>query len=182
MLSLRPMTEEDLPVVDAWLRLPHVARWWTADTTAEAEIAKYRDRVRQDGSAATQMLMVTLDSAPVGWCQWYRWADYPAHGEAVGARGGEIGIDYAIGDPAQVGRGVGTEMIAVLVAEIRRDYPGAGILADPDAANSASRRVLEKNGFRLAAIPPASTGVSDAASLTYRLSPGADQEPRSNPR
>jgi aminoglycoside 6'-N-acetyltransferase len=177
MLSLRPMTEEDLPAVGAWLRLPHVARWWTADTTAEAEIAKYRDRVRQDGTAATHMLMVTLDSAPIGWCQWYRWADYPAQGEVVGAHDGEIGIDYAIGDPAQVGRGVGTELIAALVALIRRRYPGAGILADPDAANSASRRVLEKNGFQLAAIPPASTEVSDAANVIYRLSRGAGQVP-----
>ncbi len=182
MLSLRPMTEEDLPAVDAWLRLPHVARFWTADTTAEAEVAKYRNRVRQDGSAATHMLMVTLDSAPVGWCQWYRWADYPAHAQAMGARDGEIGIDYAIGDPAQVGRGVGTEMVAALVAEVRRRYPGAGILADPDAANSASRRVLEKNGFHLAAILPVSTEVSDAASAIYRLSPGADHEPRGRPR
>jgi GNAT acetyltransferase-like protein len=42
MLSLRSMTENDLPAVQAWLRLPHVARWWTPQTTAEQEIAKYR--------------------------------------------------------------------------------------------------------------------------------------------
>ena len=29
MLFLRPMTEADLPAVEAWLGLPHVARWWT---------------------------------------------------------------------------------------------------------------------------------------------------------
>jgi hypothetical protein len=95
------MTEVDLPAVEAWLRLPHVARWWTPDTTAEAEIAKYRERVRQNSKPATHMLMVTLDSTPIGWCQWYRWADYPADAEAMGARDGEIGIDYAIGDPAR---------------------------------------------------------------------------------
>jgi aminoglycoside 6'-N-acetyltransferase len=171
------MTEEDLAAVDAWLRLPHVARWWTTDTTAEDTIATYRELARPDGNAATHLLMVILGGTPVGWCEWYRWADYPAHGEAVGARDGEIGIDYAIGDPAQVGRGVGTEMIGVLVAEIRRRYPGAGILADPDAANSASRRVLVKNGFRLTAIRPAGAGVSDAASVVYRLSPGTGQVP-----
>ena len=37
------------------------------------------------------MLMATLDSTPVGWCQWYRWADYPADAEAIGAHDGEIG-------------------------------------------------------------------------------------------
>lgn len=170
MLFLLPMTEEDLPEVEAWLRLPHVARWWTQDTTADAEIAKYRERVRPDRKPATHMLMVTLDSTPVGWCQWYRWADYPTHAEAMGAHDGEIGIDYAIGDPAQVGRGVGTTLIATLVAEIRRRHPGAGILADPDAANMASRRVLEKNGFHLVAVRPIATEQSHPASAIYRLS------------
>jgi hypothetical protein len=53
MLSLHPMTEEHLPAVEAWLRSPHVARWWTPDPTAEAEIAKYRERVRPDSSSET---------------------------------------------------------------------------------------------------------------------------------
>ncbi len=169
MVSLRPMTEADLAAVEAWLRLPHVARWWTPDTTAEAEIAKYRERVRQDSKPATHMLLVTSDSTPAGWCQWYRWADYPADAEAMGARDGEIGIDYAIGDPAQLGRGVGTTLIATLVTEIRRRHPGAGILAGPDPANMASRRVLEKNGFHLVAVRPIATEASDAPMAIYRL-------------
>jgi aminoglycoside 6'-N-acetyltransferase len=98
------------------------------------------------------MLMVTLDGTPVGWCQWYRWADYPADAEPIGARDGEIGIDYAIGDPAKVGHGVGTMLIAALITEVRRRHPGAGVLVDPAAANTSSRRVLEKNGFQLVAI------------------------------
>ena len=167
------MTEADLPAVRAWLLLPHVARWWTPDTTAEAEVAKYRERVRKDTKSATHMLMITLDGTPVGWCQWYRWADYSAEAEAIGARDGEIGIDYAIGDPAQVGRGVGTMLIAALTTEVRRHHPGSGILTGPDAANAASRRVLEKNGFRLVAVRPVATEASDAPIAICRLSPAA---------
>jgi aminoglycoside 6'-N-acetyltransferase len=88
----------------------------------------------------------------------------------MGARDAEIGIDYAIGDPAQVGRGVGTLLIAALVAEIHCRHPGAGILSDPDAANMASRRVLEKNGFHLVAVRPVATEASDAPMAIYRLS------------
>jgi hypothetical protein len=55
-----------------------------------------------------------------------------------------------------------------LTAEIRRPHPSAGILADPDAANTASRRVLEKNGFRLVAVKPVAT---DAPMAIYRLPP-----------
>jgi aminoglycoside 6'-N-acetyltransferase len=165
------MTEADLPAVEAWLRLPHVARWWTPGTTPETETAKYRERIRQASRAAAHMLTVTLDGTPAGWCQWYRWADHPADAGAIGARDGETGIDYAIGDPAQTGKGAGTALIAALTAEIRRPHPGAGILADPDAANAASRRVLEKNGFRLVAVKPVATEATDAPMAIYRLPP-----------
>ena len=173
MLSLRPMTEDDLQLISDWLREPHVATWWLPGTTAEAEIAEYGERIMRGLDPATHMLTVVVDGTPVGWCQWYRWADYPADAEAIGARDGEIGIDYAIGDPAQVGRGVGTALITTLTTEIRRDHPGAGIVTDPDAANMASRRVLEKNGFHLVAVRPVATEASDAPMAIYRLSPAA---------
>jgi aminoglycoside 6'-N-acetyltransferase len=171
MLGLRPMTEEDLPVVATWLGLPHVARWWTPDTTAEEEIAKYRRRVGPQEHAATIMLMVTWDGRGIGWCQWYRWADYPAEAAAVDARAGEVGIDYAIGDPAWVGRGAGTTLVAALVTEARRHRPGAGVLVAAAADNAASRQVLEKNGFALVSVRPVATEPSDAPMAIYRLPP-----------
>jgi aminoglycoside 6'-N-acetyltransferase len=168
-LSLRPMTEADLPLIEGWLRLPHVARWWTPDTTAEAEIAEYREELNRGDLAGTHVLIVAFGSAPIGWCQWYLWADYPAAAEAMEAYDGEAGIDYAIGDLGHIGRGVGTALIATLVAEVRRHHPGAGILVDPDAANTASRRVLEKNGFALVAVRPVATEPGDAPQAIYRL-------------
>ena len=72
---------------------------------------------------------------------------------------------------AWVGRGAGTRLIAALVALIRRQHPGAGILAGPDAANIASRRVLEKNGFELVAVRPVATEPGDTLMAIYRLPP-----------
>jgi aminoglycoside 6'-N-acetyltransferase len=147
-VSIRPMTVHDLAAVGGWLREPHVARWWTPETTPEAEIRRYRRRL---GGAAsrTVMCMVERDDRPIGWCQWYRWDDYPEEAVAAGARPGELGADYAIGEPDQIGRGVGTAMIGAIVEEVRRHHPGAGLLVAPEAVNVASRRVLEKNGFSL---------------------------------
>lgn len=82
---------------------------------------------------------------------------------------GEIGIDYTVGDPAWIGRGAGTMQIAALVAEARRDHPSAGILAAPDAANLASRRILEKNGFELVAVRRVATELADEPMAIYRL-------------
>jgi RimJ/RimL family protein N-acetyltransferase len=85
------------------------------------------------------------------------------------ARDGEVGIDYAIGDPAWVGRGAGIALVAALVAEARSHCPGAGVLVAAAAANAASRRVLEKNGFALVAVRPVETEPGDAPMAIYRL-------------
>jgi aminoglycoside 6'-N-acetyltransferase len=172
------MNENDLPAVGAWLRLPHVARWWTPGTTAEREVSKYRERITLT-QARTIMLTVSWAGDPIGWCQWYRWADYPAEATAVGAGDGELGIDYAIGDPSWIGRGAGTMLITALVAEGRGHHPGAGVLAAPDAANLASRRVLEKNGFKLVAVRPVATEPIDAPMAIYRLAAAIDMPARS---
>jgi aminoglycoside 6'-N-acetyltransferase len=172
MLSLRPMTEHDLPLIAGWLGLPHVATWWLPGTTAEAEVAEYRENIVNGQDPATHLLIASADGTPIGWCQWYRWADYPAEAEAMEALPGEAGIDYAIGDPAQIGHGTGTELIAVLVAEVRRHHPGAGILTDPEARNAASRRVLEKNGFSLVAVRPVVGEPTSDPMAIYRLPGG----------
>ena len=88
MLSLRSMTDNDLPAVQAGLRLPHMARWWTPQTAAEQEIAKHRRRISGASARPTVMLTVTWAGDAIGWCQWHRWADYPAEAMATGACGG----------------------------------------------------------------------------------------------
>jgi aminoglycoside 6'-N-acetyltransferase len=176
VLSLRPMTEPDLLLVAGWLRQPHVIRWW-GDTTVEVQAAKYRDRIRLGSGSATHMLTVLNDGTPAGWCQWYRWSDFPDDAAGLKAGPGEVGLDYAIGDPASTGPGAGTELIAALVAEVRRHHPAAGFLVDPDADNAASRRVLEKNGFLLAEVRPVATEPAGRPMAIYRL-PGAAESKR----
>ncbi len=163
------MTDADLSDVESWLHEPHVERWWVPDTTVAAEVEEYRRRVVGEGDTATVMLVITEDGAPIGWCQWYRWDAYPDEAEAMGALAREVGIDYAIGEPGAVGRGLGTEMVAALVAEVRRQHRGAGVLVDPDAANRASRRVLERNGFDLVAVRPVACEPTDNPMAIYRL-------------
>ena len=102
-------------------------------------------------------------------CQWYRCTDYPEHAAAVGAEPDDIGFDYAIGDPARTGQGLGTALIGALVAHIRQRHPRAGLVADPEAANLASRRVLEKNGFVLLRERVVATERTRAPMAVYRL-------------
>jgi len=163
LVTIRRMTPEDLAAIDHWLRKPHMARWFLPETTADAEMEKYRLRI-EDAFSATIMCMVELEGDPIGWCQWYRWEDYPAAAVCIGAHKGDIGADYAIGDPAAIGRGFGTAMIATLVDEVRLHYPRAGPVITPEAENWASRRVLEKNEVRPRRRPSAPRGAARQAS------------------
>jgi aminoglycoside 6'-N-acetyltransferase len=182
VIALRCMTADDLPAVARWLREPHVARWWLADTTADAELDEMRRRMGGDGDRRTRMLLIierddeSLSAAgPIGWCQWYPYDAYPQEAEALGARPGDCGIDYAIGDPTAIARGLGTQLIAALVGEVRRHHPGCGVIVDPDADNVASRRVLERNGFSLVAVRPVASELNDNPMAIYRLAGGSDR-------
>ena len=57
----------------------------------------------------------------------------------------------------------------MVVDEARRHCLGAGVVTIVDAANMASRRVLEKNHFVLADTRPVATEPSDAPMAIYRL-------------
>jgi hypothetical protein len=56
-------------------------------------------------------------------------------------------------------------------ARIRQRHLGAGVIADPEASNTASRRVLGENGFRLLDQRPLASQPTAAPIAIHRLSP-----------
>lgn len=167
MVTLRRMDTADLPLVESWLSEAHVARWFLDGSSITVEMADLARCVA--GDDPTEVLLVLERDRPIGWCQWYRGDDYPDHADGVGTAPGELGIDYAIGDPTAVGRGVGTALVAELVRMLRAMGHTGGIVADPDVANPGSRRVLEKNGFELVDERPVASEPVDARMAIYRL-------------
>jgi RimJ/RimL family protein N-acetyltransferase len=172
VVTLRQMGEADLQLVGSWLQEPHVAPWYLQGTTLEEELADCHESLR--GAHPTHLYVVEDEGCPIGWCQWYRCDDYPDHAAAVAADVGDVGIDYAIGEPSQVRVGRGTELIAALIALVRGIDPSARLIADPDATNVGSRRVLEKNGFVLIGERPVPTEAVTAPMAIYRLAAATD--------
>jgi aminoglycoside 6'-N-acetyltransferase len=172
VLTLRTMGWDDLDRVADWLGQPHVARWYLSASTIEEELDDLR--LSLSDQEPTEALIAIEGDRPIGWCQWYRCAEYPEHAEGVGAGPDDVGIDYAIGDPAAVGHGVGTRLITALVAHVRHRYPSAPVIADPEAGNAASRRILEKNGFRLVAERAVASEPSSGPMAIYRLPADVD--------
>jgi aminoglycoside 6'-N-acetyltransferase len=165
VVTLREMAGCDLPMVGRWLLEPHVARWW-ADDPGE-QLAEFELAV--EGRDPTQLLIVEDGGQAVGWCQWYRWADYPDAAPEYGATDGDFGFDYGIGEFAAIGHGLGTELIGQLVRRVWAAHPRAPILVAVSTLNAGSRRVLEKNGFDLVDVRMIESEPGDEPTALYRL-------------
>jgi aminoglycoside 6'-N-acetyltransferase len=147
VVALRAMTRGDLPLVARWRRSDHVRRWWAShgEPTAEAVETRYGPRI--DGRTPTRMWVLEANGRSVGFVQDYRIGDYPDYA-VLGPDPAAIGVDYAIGDRAWVGRGLGVRLLWTWMQGARRRFPDASTyFAAPDHRNAASLRVLAKVGF-----------------------------------
>ena len=169
MLTLRPMELDDLQLVRDWLGDSVAAQWYLAGSTLDEQIDDLRLSIV--GEEPTEVLVAAADGKPIGWCQWYLCRDYPAHAAAVEAGPDDVGIDYAIGEAARRGAGLGSALIAALVRYIRQRHPEAGVISDPEATNIGSRKVLERNGFQLVAERPLASEPTQEPMAIYRLAP-----------
>jgi aminoglycoside 6'-N-acetyltransferase len=93
---------------------------------------------------------------PIGLIQYSRYTDYPEYLEELSTvypvGEGAVSIDYLIGDPACVGRGIGAAMIVAFTERIWATDPSARCVVVPVAsANEASWRALLRAGFRVVA-------------------------------
>ncbi|MDA8371425.1 MAG: GNAT family N-acetyltransferase [Nocardiopsaceae bacterium] len=151
MITWRRLSPRDFPLLMRWLAQPHVARWWNHETSAEAVERDFGPSIR--GEDPSENLLALLDGAPFGLVQRSRLADAPDYlaelSAIVPVAEGAVTIDYLIGDPGRVGRGLGTRMISSVLDRTWHDYPDApAVLAAVVAANAASWRALEKAGMR----------------------------------
>jgi aminoglycoside 6'-N-acetyltransferase len=149
VLEFRLVTRNDLPLLAEWLTRPHVreTEWGIHDPLAvDADFG-----VSIDGPDRANLWLVINNGRPVGMIQDYLLGDNPAWlADLRDTRPdpATVGIDYLIGEPDLIGKGLGTRMIAQFLTTVWERYAEApAILAAVDVANRRSWRALEKSGF-----------------------------------
>jgi aminoglycoside 6'-N-acetyltransferase len=146
-VTVRPMVRGDLPDVARWRSAEHVQRWWASDGDPTLEVVTARYGPAIDGTTPTRMWVAEANGRSVGFLQDYRIGDYPEYA-VLGPDPEAIGVDYAIGEPAWIGRGIGTRALWAWMHRARRRFPSATTyFAAPDHRNRASLRMLAKVGF-----------------------------------
>jgi aminoglycoside 6'-N-acetyltransferase len=154
MFTFERLTRDDFGLLARWLAEPHVARWWNHDPSPAAVERDFGDTA--DGREPSKDFLALHDGAPIGLIQYCRFHDYPDYvaemADVYPVHDGAASIDYLIGDPAKIGRGLGTELIANFVERVWMHEPDTTHLVVPvNSANIASWRALCAAGFRLVA-------------------------------
>jgi aminoglycoside 6'-N-acetyltransferase len=148
-LSLRPMRRTDLALMSTWLAAPHVSRWWGDDADPAAVERQYGPSL--DGADPAQLRIASLAGRPFGFLQWYLLADEPAYATELAPlleiEPTDASIDYLIGEPNLVGRGLGRALVTAGCDEVWQTSASRRIVVPVHAANTASRRALLGAGF-----------------------------------
>jgi aminoglycoside 6'-N-acetyltransferase len=150
-ITWRRVTERDFPLLRQWLEQLYVARWWNHDASIEAVHRDYGPAAR--GEEPSEDFLAVLDERPVGLVQRCRLADYPEYRDEltsfIDVPADAMTIDYLIGEPDQVGHGLGPRLITSMITRIWSEHPEATCVIVPVvAANRASWRALEKAGLQ----------------------------------
>ncbi len=149
-VEFRPLRRSDFPLVGQWLSAPHVEPWWREAYDPASIESTYGPAV--DGEDPTELFVVQRDRRPIGLVQRYLVDDNPDWKESLEPAAvpqPSVGIDYLIGMPELIGKGLGPTIIDRFVNDAWRRYPRVvAAVASAQQANRPSWRALEKSGFR----------------------------------
>jgi RimJ/RimL family protein N-acetyltransferase len=140
-VTLRPVQQDDIPLLDRWRNEP-------GDDESGAFLTMHRrrtqtlERWQQNGLLGEDqgMVLICRDDEPVGAIQWHE----VAYGPNQGSRALNLGIMIT---PAARGQGIGSEAQRLIVRYLFEQTLVHRIEASTDVTNLAEQRALERAGF-----------------------------------
>lgn len=149
MLELRLLCDHDVSLVEIWLNKEHVKKWYEIPhmgITIDDWLSEINER---NGEFKWLTYLIAMwDGSPIGLCQYYKCVDSDEDFGTLPLTG-SYGIDYLIGEEAYLGKGLGKEMVALLVKRIFSFPDTQRVTADIDEENLASAKTLLSCGFSL---------------------------------
>lgn len=147
-VTLRLLTEDDLPMLHEWLNRPHIVEWWGGENERPSLAEVLTDY--QPSEMAKERVtpyIAMLGNAPIGYAQ-----SYVAIGSGDGwwvdeTDPGVRGIDQSLAHPEHLDKGLGTRMVRALVELLFADPAVTKIQTDPAPHNHRAIRCYEKAGF-----------------------------------
>jgi aminoglycoside 6'-N-acetyltransferase len=153
-LSLRRLRDDpgDLALIVRWRAMPHVHEWWDPDDPVpDLDEVKRHYLPTTDPDGLTTGCVIELDGQPIGYLQFYRWADWvhdpPRDGEMeVPLAEDPWGIDLYIGEPDALHRGMGSRAVA-LVCRHLAERGARAVMLTTEVGNVRAQAAYERVGF-----------------------------------
>lgn len=159
-VNLRPATYADLNLLRHWDEQPHIINSDPNDDWGwEVELHRNPEWRKQ--------LIAEIDGRPIGFIEIidpakedsHYWGNVPANLRA---------IDIWIGEETDLGKGYGTQMMQLALAQCFFDPLVTAVLVDPLASNTRAHRFYERCGFRFVE----SRRFGDDDCLVYQINRG----------
>jgi aminoglycoside 6'-N-acetyltransferase len=143
------MTVGDFPLICQWLDRPHMRPHYMDDghnLTFEQVREKFAPRIDQDH--AVRCLIAEESGKPFGYVQSYRNRSYREICELIGETNG-VSIDFFIGEPSKIGRGLGRSMLTHFLDGYAKDlYPDEKLITVHHlTTNTAALKCSRAAGF-----------------------------------
>lgn len=141
-VRLIAVTDDDLPLIERWLRADHVRRYW-------GEPEQNIRLLREPPVSGNWRALIEADGSKVGLVLW----QHPLRRELDEAGLHDIpesviDIDIMVGEASETGRGVGPAAIRLVAETVLADRTVPFLIAATSIENRASLRAFAKAGFR----------------------------------
>lgn len=141
-LTLRPILDSDLQLLESWLNKEYILKWYHDADEWLSEIKQ-----RHGDFSFLHHFIVLKEDKPIGFCQYYDCFDAQEEWYDVDERNTMFSMDYLIGEEEYLQKGLGKEIVKMLVNKIRGNLPNVKIVVQPDNDNTASCKSLLSNKF-----------------------------------
>lgn len=142
LIKLREFKNDDIEIFKKWLYTPHVARWYHDPLDWIDEVEK-----RNDDFIWIHHYIVEYEGKSIGFCQYYEYYNSGETWHGDTEVDGTYSIDYMIGEPKYLGRGLSKEIIKDLIMKIKCHNNAKRIIVQPEKENKASCCTLLSCGF-----------------------------------
>lgn len=148
MINFRPVSVDDISQIHSWFNEKHIQSFYSLREWTEKEVLEKLTPVIE-GKKPLFGFIAMVNNEPIGYLQYCRVKEFPWPNQdfEFEIANEAAGLDFFIGNPLLIGKGLGYQIINNFLDQII--WPNFQFcIVDPDVGNIASIKLFEKCSFK----------------------------------